>query len=233
VTNYLLLHGASSTGWIWYRVEPILREAGHLTLAPDLPCADPTADLECYIEAAMRPAAEAFGEAPLTVVGLSLAGMVAPVVAARRPVNHLVLVSAMIPRPGESAYQWATSTRQMDAQATYLDSLGLPTDDLLDPELIFLHDLDPQQKAESLNHVPEQHATLMRDPCPIETWPDIDTDVIAARDDRMFPLEFMRDQARDRLGIEPAVIPGGHLAPLTQPHALATQLLNGAAHHAV
>jgi len=224
VTNYLLLHGAASTGWIWHRVEHGLREHGHDVVAPDLPCADPAAGLQAYTETALR-SAEVFGDQPVVVVAQSLAGMIAPVVATRRPVSRIVLVAAMIPKPGESAYEWAASTGQMEAQATHLASLGIPTEDLFDPEVIFVHDLEPELKAESAHHVADQQATPMQDPCPITEWPPVPTRVIAATEDRFFPLEFMRRQSQDRLGIEPDTIPGGHLAVLSQGPSLVEQLV--------
>jgi pimeloyl-ACP methyl ester carboxylesterase len=52
----------------------------------------------------------------------------------------------------------------------------------------------------------------------------VPTHVIAARDDRLFPLTFMHRQAHHRLGVTPDVIPGGHYAALTQSSAL-THLL--------
>ena len=49
--------------------------------------------------------------------------------------------------------------------------------------------------------------------------------VIAGRDDRFFPVGFQRALARDRLGIEADVLPGGHLIALAQPVRLASYLL--------
>lgn len=98
--HVLLLHGAASTGWLWYRVAARLEDAGHATVAPDLPCADPEADLDTYIAVATR-AAEEFDSAPVTIVAQSMAGRMAPVIAAQRPVECIVLVAAMISRPGE------------------------------------------------------------------------------------------------------------------------------------
>ena len=119
MTNYLLLHGAASTGWIWHLVEAGLREHGHQVVAPDLPCADPAAGLEAYTQTAVD-AARAFGTEPVVLVAQSLAGMIAPVVATRRPVSRIVLVAAMIPRPGESANEWAAATGQQQAQEALL-----------------------------------------------------------------------------------------------------------------
>ena len=75
MANYLLLHGAASTGWVWHRVEAGLRELGHRTVAPDLPCSDPAAGLEAYTDVAVRAAA-VFGEESVVVVAQSLAGPV-------------------------------------------------------------------------------------------------------------------------------------------------------------
>ena len=224
MTNYLLLHGAASTGWIWHRVEAGLREHGHHVAAPDLPCADPAAGLEAYSQTALD-AARVFGSEPVVVVAQSLAGMIAPVVATRRPVSRIVLVAAMIPVPGESANGWAAATGQPQAQEALLARLGIPLEDRFDPELIFVHDLDPVLKAESARHVPEQQVTPTMDPCPIAEWPAVPTHVIAATDDRFFPLEFMQRQARERLGIEPDTIPGGHLAVLSHGPHLVEKLL--------
>ncbi|GAA4473426.1 alpha/beta fold hydrolase [Enteractinococcus fodinae] len=224
MANFLLLHGAASTGWLWHRVTPELHQAGHATVAPNLPCADATADLHTYLDVACTAAAT-FGDASLTVVAQSLAGLMVPALVARLPVDRIVLVAAMIPRPDETGMQWWQATGQQQAQRAYLESLGFSADDAQDPEVVFIHDFDEDLKAESIHHVPEQHPGPLQTPVEFESWPQVPTHVIAAEADRLFPLDFMRQQAMDRLGIEPDVIPGGHLAPLTQPTALGRLLL--------
>jgi pimeloyl-ACP methyl ester carboxylesterase len=49
--------------------------------------------------------------------------------------------------------------------------------------------------------------------------------VIAATDDRFFPVEFQRRLAEERLGVKADEIPGGHLVALSQPVELSTLLL--------
>jgi pimeloyl-ACP methyl ester carboxylesterase len=49
--------------------------------------------------------------------------------------------------------------------------------------------------------------------------------VISGRGDRLFPLAFQQRLARERLGVEADVLPGGHLLALAQPAALAQRLL--------
>ena len=49
------------------------------------------------------------------------------------------------------------------------------------------------------------------------TWPPAPIHVIAGHDDRFFPLALQQRIARERVGVEPDVVPGGHLAPLSHP----------------
>ncbi|MDX6702025.1 MAG: hypothetical protein QOF26_2251, partial [Baekduia sp.] len=46
-----------------------------------------------------------------------------------------------------------------------------------------------------------------------------------AHGDRFFPLTFQQRVAAERLGLEPLVLPGGHLNALSQPDAVAGALL--------
>ena len=48
--------------------------------------------------------------------------------------------------------------------------------------------------------------------------------VLTARDDRMFPAGFQQRVARDRLGVEAELVPGGHLTPLSHPMELADRI---------
>ena len=62
--------------------------------------------------------------------------------------------------------------------------------------------------------------------CDFDSWPAVPIRVVAGSGDRFFPLEFQRDVARDRLGLEPDVLPGGHLIALAHPSELASYLLS-------
>jgi pimeloyl-ACP methyl ester carboxylesterase len=66
--------------------------------------------------------------------------------------------------------------------------------------------------------------TPLEQPCLLPAWPDVPTRVLAGRHDRMFPLEFQRRIARERLGLEVDEIDGGHLVALGNPRALADRL---------
>ena len=61
-------------------------------------------------------------------------------------------------------------------------------------------------------------------PCAFERWPDVPTTVLVGRDDRFFPADFQRQVARERLGLDVEELPGGHLAALSRPEAVAAAL---------
>ena len=67
---------------------PLLEQRGHQVVAPDLPCDDPAADLTTYADLVCEAIAPYDDD--VVVVGHSLGGLTIPLVAARRPVRHLV-----------------------------------------------------------------------------------------------------------------------------------------------
>jgi pimeloyl-ACP methyl ester carboxylesterase len=71
---------------------------------------------------------------------------------------------------------------------------------------------------------PRQSSTVFTSPCTFEHWPSVPTRVLIGRDDRFVPADFQRRVARERLGISPDEMPGGHLVALSQPVELASRL---------
>ena len=89
----------------------------------------------------------------------------------------------------------------------------------------FLHDVPPDVARESAQHVHAQSGTVFAAPWPLAAWPDVPTRFLLCRDDRFFPADFLRRVVRDRLGIVPDEMDGGHLPALSRPHELAARLL--------
>ena len=50
MTTFVLIPGAGGVAWYWSRVLPLLRSAGHMAKAVDLPGDDETAGLEEYTQ---------------------------------------------------------------------------------------------------------------------------------------------------------------------------------------
>jgi pimeloyl-ACP methyl ester carboxylesterase len=73
---------------------------------------------------------------------------------------------------------------------------------------------------------PEQAGRPFGDPWPLAAWPDLPTTVLSSTEDRLFPVEFQDRIARERLGITPRRLPGGHLVALSRPAELAQLILS-------
>jgi hypothetical protein len=52
----------------------------------------------------------------------------------------------------------------------------------------------------------------------------VPTRFLLCRDDRVFPAEFLRRVVRERLGLTPDEMDGGHCVALSRPQALADRL---------
>jgi hypothetical protein len=224
LSTFLLLHGASSSGWFWHLVEPLLESAGHEAVAPDLPADDPSAGLAEYVATAID-ALDAADREDVIVVAQSMAGFFAPVIAEERSLAGIVLLAAMIPDPGERGHDWWVNTGQPDAQRQRFDELGLDVADANDPEVIYAHDVPHDLWAQAGRRVRDQTGRPFDDPCPIPAWPPVPTHIVVPGDDRLLPIEFQRRLAKERLGLDFQTIPGGHLAALSQPRAVADALL--------
>jgi pimeloyl-ACP methyl ester carboxylesterase len=212
--SFVLIPGAGGAGWYWHRVLPELEQRGHEAIAVDLPGDDDTADLPDYVEIVVAAAA---GRRDLVIVGQSLGGFTAVLACQKLPVSHLILVNAMIPQPGETAGGWWEATGQRAARVALDRREGRDPDAEFDPYVYFLHDLPPEVVADSAQNVRDQAGRPFGTPAAFERWPDIPTHVVVGRDDRIFPAEFQCRVARDRLDIEPDVMPGGHLLALARP----------------
>ena len=204
---FVFVHGAGDVGATYDLVGDELRARAHDAAAPDLPSEDPGASLEDY---AAVVSAAAGGREDVILVGHSLGGFAATLAAARMSPQALVLLSAMIPAPGESPGEWWEATGYGDA-----------VEDADDP---YWHDVpaDLAERAGALER--GQEAKPMDEPWPLDAWPDVPTRFLLLRDDRFFPPHFMRPLVRERLGIEPDELDGGHMVMLSRPRALAERL---------
>ena len=128
MATFVFIHGAGGRGSYWDLVAAEVRGAGHDTVAMDLPCDDDAAGWSEYADAVVEAIGDRRGD--LVVVAQSLGGFTAPLVAERVPVELIVLVTAMVPRPGETGDEWWANTGTAEAIAAQ----GLPEDaELLRP----------------------------------------------------------------------------------------------------
>jgi pimeloyl-ACP methyl ester carboxylesterase len=224
--HFVLVPGAGGAAWYWHRVAPLLEAAGHTAIAVDLPGDDETAGLPEYAALVLEAARE--GD-DVVLVGQSLGGFTVPIVAQAladkdTPPRGVVLVNAMIPAPGETPGAWWDNVGHADARVTAAAQGGWPEE--FDLDTYFLHDVDPEVAAAGEPHQRPEADAVFESVCDFDTWADVPLRVVSAADDRFFPLAFQQRLARERLDIEPQVVPGGHLVALSQPVALAEALLD-------
>jgi pimeloyl-ACP methyl ester carboxylesterase len=224
MTTFVLVPGAGGQAWYWHRVVPELQARGHEAIAVDLPAADDGAGFTEYADAVVA----AIGDRRdgLVLVGQSLGGFTVSLVAERVPVDQIVLLNAMVPKPGESAGEWWEATGQAAARARYAEREGR-TAEGFDPLVDFLHDVPPDIVEEAMaGGEIVQSGTPFEAPWPLAAWPDVPTRFLQGREDRFFPLEFQRRVVAERLpGVEIEELPGGHLLALSRPVELAEALI--------
>jgi pimeloyl-ACP methyl ester carboxylesterase len=207
--------------WYFSRLVPLLEQMGHEAIAIDLPGDDDSAGLSEYagiIEAAIAKHGD------VVLVAHSLGGFSAAVVAQRAALEAIVFLNAMIPNAGETAGAWWGNTDWSAARIEAAERNGYSPE--VDLDTYFLHDVDPEVAAQGEQYQRNETDAIFRAACEFTTWPDIPIYVIAGADDRFFPVAFQQRVARERVGTEADVLPGGHLLALSEPKALAEYLVS-------
>lgn len=207
--TFVLIHGGSSSSWDWHLVSPLLRELGHEVIAVDLPIEDVANGVGEYADAVVAACGD---RSNVVVVAHSWGGLVAPIVSSRMETELLVLVSAMVPLPGEAPNDWWAAS-------------GFTGLEGADPEAdVFLNGVPAELAEECTVRGREQAGVRDGEPSPLKAWPDVPTRFLLCRDDLFFPPAFVRGMVRERLGITPDEIDGGHMVALGNPRGLAERL---------
>jgi pimeloyl-ACP methyl ester carboxylesterase len=208
--TYVLIHGAGDVGWYWHLVDKELRQRGNDVVVMDLPCDDDSAGLWDYANAVIAAAGH---RSNLVVVAQSFGGYTAPLVADRLPVELVVLVTGMVPSPGETA-------DEMWANTGYKGEEWEDSSDLA----IFYHDVPRPLAEQAIARGRPQSDTPGKEPWPLAAWPNVPTRYLLCRKDRLFPPPWVRRVVRDRLGISPDEIDSGHCPALSRPSELTDRL---------
>ncbi|GAB3144806.1 alpha/beta fold hydrolase [Micromonospora sonneratiae] len=221
MATYVLIPPAGSGPWYWHLLAAQLRERGHDVVTVDLPCDDDSAGLVEYADAAVR----AIGDrTELVVVAQSFGAFTGPLVCDRVQADLLVLLTPMVPLPGEPPGQWWGNTGYEQVRRAQAEREGWSPEESDDPRVIFFHELPPRLIEEAASRARDQSGTPFEKPWPLDTWPNVPTRALLCRGDRFFPIEFLRDLVSSRLGITPDEMDGGHPVALGRPQELAERL---------
>lgn len=208
MATFVLIHGGGGSAWDWHLLVPELTGRGHEVVVPELPIGDRRAGFAEFRAAVL----EAVGELrDLVVVGQSYGAFTAPLIAAALPVRLLVLLTPMIPQPGESPGNWWAGT-------------GYRGEEGLSEREQFYGGVPEEIVAQAPAQVRDQVSAEGDEPWPLPAWPDVPTRVLIARQDRLFTVDFQRRVAAARLGIVPEEIDGCHTVALSHPQQLADRL---------
>ena len=142
----------------------------------------------------------------------------APLVWQRVPTRLVVFVNAMIPRPGETPGEWWDNVDSEQARTAAAVRNGYSLE--LDLSTYFMHDVPEDLADEMRQRADSQLDERFDDVCTFDSWPSVPIHVVAGREDRFFPLELQQRVARGRVGVDPLIVPGGHLAALSHPEQL-------------
>lgn len=219
---FALIHAAAVDAWYWHLLSAELQDRGHDVVAVDLPVDDDAAGLSDYAATVVRAVGT---RRDVVVVGHSFGGFTAPLVAEQISAELLVMLQAQIPVPGEAPGDWWANTGHAQARQQQDALEGRDPTTEVDPLELMLHDTPAELARELLRHQREQSATPFETPWPLPAWPAVPTRVLLSHGDRFLPLEFMRRVTRDRLHLEPDVMPGDHCPMLGHPTELATRLM--------
>lgn len=219
MASYVLIPGAGGMASYWDRVVPLLQKAGHEAIAVDLPGDSEKDGLAEYCELVLS----AIGSrGDVVVVGQSLGGFTAAMVAERTKLRQLVFLNAMIPNPGETPGAWWKNTNHAEARVAAAKKGGYATE--FDVQTYFLHDV-PADVSKLLSPPRSEAGVVFGQPCSFTKWAQPAIKVIAGKDDRFFPLEFQERIASERLGLPVHIVPGGHLCAMSFPEELVKELI--------
>jgi len=224
MTTFVLLHGAWHGGWCWEPMRAELTSLGFDSIALDLPSGAPDAGAERHAEVIAEAVRGHSGD-ELVLVPHSLAGLYAPVAAARIGASAIVNLAALTPAPGMSGlkqskalpgiytepYRRAPMTRHDDGSTSVPRAVA--------DEMFYL-DCTPEQADWGFAQLRPQFWTAWVEECPFSEWPNVRYAHVACLDDQVLGAEGMVDGA-ERTSAPLTWIPGGHLPMVAHPREAA------------
>jgi pimeloyl-ACP methyl ester carboxylesterase len=212
-----LIHGCTQGPTGWRQVQASLSGEGIGSIAVDL---DPATFNESgAVDCARAICHQLEGVDRAILVSTSCSGLLAPVVAAMRPVERLVYVCAGLPDIGRSA----TSQIAEDG-VLHRDWMEVDFDprDLETARRYMFHDCPDENLEWSLSTVrlllPQQ---VYDETTPIVSWPDAPSTYVLGTQDRVINPDWARVAVPLRLGVEPIEIDTGHCPQNSRPELLA------------
>ncbi|HVL84208.1 MAG TPA: alpha/beta hydrolase [Pseudonocardia sp.] len=244
-----LVHGAWHRASCWDAVARELAAAGHDVVTPELPSDRPGLGAEAYAGAVIAALGPLAGGTRVVLVGHSLGGLTVPVVAQRlgaAAVHALVLVAALVPRPGMSLEDQVRAEPAILAPGVRRGQQRHPDGTTSWPpeaavaglyrgvaeELtaraaagrIVLDEPATRVVERAVAQLRPQAWDIGREITPLVEWPDVRTVAVVCSVDRVVGPVPARRRAAE-LGSDVVELPGGHFPMLVRPRELASVLM--------
>jgi hypothetical protein len=216
--HFLLVHGTTQSPDGWRLLIDELSVVGHTAVTTDLARFGERMSATGYGEAV---AAELSGPKVDIVVAHSGSGLLLPAIALATEARMQVYLAAFVPNGSRSLMDEVND----DATAVFnADWIGVdPTRDHDAARRFLFHDCSPEVAAWAVttlrSFVP---ASVYSEPVPLA--PAIPAMSVVPDSDRTLRKEWMIAAARNRLGVEPTSVPGGHCPHVSRPRDLASVL---------
>ena len=216
--RFLLVHGTTQSPEGWQLLIDELNAIGHSAVTTDLVRVGERASALEYGEAV---AAEQSGASVDVVVGHSGAGLLLPAIASATDAKVQVYLAAFVPDGSRSLMDEliADPTAIFNAEWIGLD----PTRDHDAARRFLFHDCR--------DDVADWAVTTLREFVPVSVYseqvmlaPAIPAVSVVPDSDRTSRTEWMIAASRERLAIEPTIVPGGHCPHVSRPRDVATIL---------
>jgi len=217
---FCLVYGSTQNASCWNLVIPKLEQCDHQVVRMNLPTNEPEASATRHAEVIV--AAIPADRDDAIVVAHSVSGLFLPLVPQKRHVRRLVFLAAVIPQIGKSLRDQVNDDKGMFNP----EWLGKdPTkDDQLALKVLF-HDCSPETIKWALSTMSLMFARqAILEVCPLSFWPAVPSSYILCEEDRAIQPVWSRRAARERLGVEPVEMPGGHCPYVSRPEELADVL---------
>lgn len=222
--DFLLVHGTTQSPRGWERLAGALADRGHRVATADLPADRPELGAAEYARLAAEQVTGAVANP--VVVAHSGSGLLLPAVGEAVDARRLVWLAAAVPDP---------------SGASLAEEIGAAPGEVFNPEWVSLGEpptADPVVAAYFLFHdcdLPTLRWALstLRLFAPAAAYQEahgapadgIPSTYVLPRGDRTLRPEWMRAAARQRLGVDPVEIDGGHCPHVSRPEAVADLLM--------
>ncbi len=225
MAEFILIHGGGHGAWCWEPLEPELARLGHVTHAVDMPVDRPDTYIDDYARTVIDAVAGKAAE-DAYLVGHSMGGLIAPRVAAERPHARIIFLCAGFAHTSEAEQTENYSVLNGDLYTRYQEADAQGRTRMPAERAIAAYYQDvPRPLAEwAAGKIRPQWVNAHMTAKPIAPYADRVAGIIDCADDRILQPEAHAKLARDRFGVDPVMLPGGHSPFLSRPADLAQVL---------